>query len=343
MIDTSLIPPEKLAAVERALGDSFGVTKLDDIRPITKGNTNALVFRIVVQGAPRLLRIVMRSVDPTLADHFTCMRIAAEAGLAPKVFYASVEDRVSITDFVPEVPFPKADALARMPVALRSLHSLQPFPKREARLNTTCTFLLNREVAQTGLIDRMQTSNLLPLSESRELFPLYEQLSSVCASLKPEPVSSHNDLFKPDNILFDGNRVWLVDWEAAFLNDRYADLAVIANMLADSDAEERAFLESYLGQPADDYQLARLYVMRQLAHTFYALGFLFVASFSGPVDWSEPAPDFEQLRKRIWAGETNTSERPGRIAFARANLHRLLENANTTRFAEALRLLSNPQ
>ena len=27
-----------------------------------------------------------------------------------------------------------------------------------------------------------------------------------------EMVSSHNDLFKPDNMLFDGNRLWLVDW-----------------------------------------------------------------------------------------------------------------------------------
>src|ERR1022692_2472698 len=33
-------------------------------------------------------------------------------------------------------------------------------------------------------------------------------------------VSSHNDL-TPENSLFDGDRGWLVDWEAAFLNDRY--------------------------------------------------------------------------------------------------------------------------
>ena len=41
----------------------------------------------------------------------------------------------------------------------------------------------------------------------------------------------HNDPFKPDNMLFEGNRLWLVDWEAAFQNDRYADLAVVANMI----------------------------------------------------------------------------------------------------------------
>lgn len=35
---------------------------------------------------------------------------------------------------------------------------------------------------------------------------------------------------KPENILFDGVRSRLVDWEAASLNDRYTDLAVVANL-----------------------------------------------------------------------------------------------------------------
>ena len=87
-------------------------------------------------------------------------------------------------------------------------------------------------------------------------------------------VSSHNDLFKPDNILFDGSRVWLVDWEAAFLNDRYADLAVVANLVATNETEERIYLQEYFGQPADAYQLARLFLMKQITHMFYAMAFL---------------------------------------------------------------------
>jgi len=69
-------------------------------------------------------------------------------------------------------------------------------------------------------------------------------------------VSSHNHLFKPDNILFDGLRVWLVDCEAAFRNDRYADLAVVANLVVASEAEERVYLQEYLGEPPDACQLA---------------------------------------------------------------------------------------
>ena len=56
-------------------------------------------------------------------------------------------------------------------------------------------------------------------------------------------------MFKPDNMLFDGSRLWLVDWEAAFQNDRYADLAVAANMLVANETEERIYLQEYFGAP----------------------------------------------------------------------------------------------
>jgi thiamine kinase-like enzyme len=35
-----------------------------------------------------------------------------------------------------------------------------------------------------------------------------------------------------------------VDWEAAFQNDRYADLAVVANMLVANEAENRSIFKT---------------------------------------------------------------------------------------------------
>ena len=49
------------------------------------------------------------NTDPT--RQFTCMRIAAEAGLAPRVLYTSIEDRISITDFLEARPLPAPEAL----------------------------------------------------------------------------------------------------------------------------------------------------------------------------------------------------------------------------------------
>ena len=137
-----MIPQEKSASVTRGLREAFGVTEFDDIRRLTGGHTSSLVFRIVVRGSPFVLKIIMRTDDPT--RHFTCMKATAEAGLAPHVWYTSIEDRISITDFVEAVPFPVTEALVRMPTALRTLHALPPFAGVENHLNTSCMFLMNK-------------------------------------------------------------------------------------------------------------------------------------------------------------------------------------------------------
>src|SRR4051794_31920691 len=121
-----MIPQEKSAAVTRGLHEAFGVTAFEDICMLTGGNSTSRVFRIIVRGSPYLLKMIMRTDDPT--RHYACMKAAAEAGLAPHVWYANVEDRTFITDFVKVAPFPVSEALVRIPAALRRLHALPPFP-----------------------------------------------------------------------------------------------------------------------------------------------------------------------------------------------------------------------
>ena len=130
--------------------------------------------------------------------------------------YTSTEDQISITDFVEEVPFPPAEALVRMPPVLRALHALPPFPPGVHYLDTSCMFLMHKGDALDGFIKKFRETNILPKDESDELFAWHAQSGTVYPQHDPDVacpdmVSSHNDLFKPDNILFDGRRVWLVD------------------------------------------------------------------------------------------------------------------------------------
>ena len=332
-----MIPQEKSTAVTCGLREAFGVTEFEEIRELTGGHGCNPVFRIVVRGSPFLLRMNMRAGD--LTCHYTCMKAAAEAGLAPQVWYTSVEDRISITDFVEAVPFPPTEALVRIPAALRTLHALPPFPKRAHHLNTSCTFLLNKGTALDGFIQRFQAANFVPKGESEEFFARYAQVAAVYPH--HDMVSSHNDLFKPDNILFDGHRVWLVDWEAAFLNDRYADLAVVANLVVTNDAEERVYLQEYFGEPPDQYQQARFFLMQQVAHMFYAMGFLLLGSSGKPINWSETVPELRDFHRRIWAGEVNLADNQMKTAYARAHWKQLLQNTRQARFNEALRIVSD--
>jgi aminoglycoside phosphotransferase (APT) family kinase protein len=324
-----MIPPEKSAAVSRGLREAFGVTDFEDVRMMTQGLSSALGFRIVVRGSPYLLRIITRTDemnDPT--RQFTSMKAGAEAGLAPHVWYTSIEDRICIADFVEAVPFPATEALVRMPGALRMLHALPPFPKA-----------LNY-VTVDGSIRKFQAATILSKGETEEIFTRYGQLSAAYPRHDSDMVSCHNDL-KPENILFDGHRVWLVGWEAAFVNDRYFDLAIVANFVVTNDSEEKAYLQEYFGQPPNEYQLARFFLMCQVMHMLYAAFFLLLGSSGKPVNQSEKLPSFRDFHQRIWAGEVNLADNDMKTVYGRVHWEQLLQNMRQARFDEALRIVSD--
>lgn len=177
------------------------------------------------------------------------MNAAAEAGLAPRVLHSNKAEGIAIIDWIESVPFPTAQALVCLPATLRGLHLLPPFPK---------TF--NYVTAHKFFIWRLRTANLLPEAEVEEVFCGYKRICAVYPRLDADLVSCHMDL-KPENILFDGRRVWLIDWRAAFLNDRYFDLAIVANFVVANEADERTYLAEYFGQPPDEYQRARFFLM----------------------------------------------------------------------------------
>jgi hypothetical protein len=327
-----MIPESKNAAVARGLQEAFGVTEFEDIRMLTAGLSSALVFRVVVRGCAYLLRIITRTdamSEPT--RQFGCMKSAAEAGLAPRVWYTSVEDRVSITDFVEARPLPTTEALVRLPVTLRALHTLPPFP----------SFRLGNYLdAMDGFVKKFQAAKILPESETEELFQLYARVRSIYPGDDSDMVSSHNDA-KPENVLFDGGRVWLVDWEAAFLNDRYHDLAVVANFVVTNDAEEEVYLRTYFGEAPGEYRLARFYLMRQLAHVFYAVVFMLLGSSGKPIEPNAKAPTFRDFHNRIWAGEISLETGETKLQYARLHMSQVLQNMHTVRFQDALRIVSD--
>jgi len=332
-----MIPQDKIAAAARGLTEAFGVAAFDDIRDLTERPGSNRAFRIVVRGSAYLLRINTRPGD--MKRHFDCMQAAADAGLAPIVRYANADDRISITDFVNTEPLPANEALRRVPAALRALHALPPFPV--APFNTTCTFLLNKGDLLDGFLRQFQAAKILPERGLEEFLAQYARLAAAYSSLDPDPVPSHNDLFKPDNILFDGNRLWLVDWEAAFQNDRYADLAVVANMLVAGEAEEQVYLQEYFGAPPTSYQAARFYLMRQLAHMFYAMAFLSQGSAGKPVDWSEPVPAYNDFQRRFWARDVGLADSHSKAVYGRVHWERLRKNLGEPGLDEALKITAN--
>ena len=323
-----MIPEEKNEGVARALRATFGVTEFEDIRRMTKGLSSDLMFRIVVKGSPFLLQIMTRMderSDPVRV--FTCMKAAAEADLAPRVLYSNTERGIAIIDWIEAVPFPPTQAFVQLPARLKRLHALPLFPKA-----------FNYTTAHNSFIWRLRRSGLLSGNVIEEVFHRYQQICAVYPRLDADLVSCHMAL-KPENILFDGSRAWLVGWMAAFVNDRYFDLAVVADFVVTNDGEERTYLEEYFDQPPDDYQLARFFLMRQVLHMLSAAVFLLLGSAGEPIRQNENPTSFRDFHERIWAGEVNLADNDQKTVYGMVHWEQLLRNVRQTRLDESLRTI----
>lgn len=327
-----MIPENKLGDVKRALQSTFGVSTCDDIKRLTTGLSNALVLRIVVQGKTYLLKIARTDVlsDPTLY-YYTCMKSAAEAGIAPRVWYAGVEDGISITDFVELKPFPLSEAKNKLADLLRKLHSLSPFSKTIHGLDTTNRFA-----------QKFREAKIIPENITEELFRSLARITHVYPRIKKDLVPCHNDL-KPENILYDGSKAWLSDWEAAFTNDRYSDLSIVANFVTTNEPDEAEFLKRYFGRNVTEYELARFYLMRQIMHMSYFTVFMVVVAATGKnININAIAKhDFRSFHNRMWAGEIDLASDEPRLEYALVHLEQVKLNLLTKRFEDALRIVSN--
>ena len=255
------------------------------------------------------------------------MQTAAEAGIAPHIWYANVEDRILITDFVEAKPYPDDMAL-RMAATIRRLHVLPNFP--HPKMGNYF------EAMHNGFVRRFQAAHLLPESATDELFRRYDEIVKVYPHNGTDLVASHNDL-KPQNIRFDGNRIWLVDWESAFLNDRYVDLAVVANFFVKDEADEEAFLNTYFGEPAGEYQRARFFLMRQALSMFYTALLMLEASRVGiTLDADMPTPDFREYHQDLIANKIDMMTAEKKIQYGIIHLREALRNMQTQRFEKFL-------
>jgi hypothetical protein len=326
-----MIPEAKQLAVTRALVQAFGVNEYEDIHLLNGGLSSALAFKIIVKNNPYLLKILRQELISDPAVEFACMQTAAEAGIAPRIWVANVADRLLISDFVEARPFPQ-DMPARIASTLRRLHSLPPFPRPKMGSYID---------AMDGLVRRFQAAHLLPESATAELFRLYGELLRVYPRIDTDQVSSHNDL-KPQNIRFDGSRIWLLDWESAFLNDRYVDLAIAANFFVEDETRQESYLETYFGGPPGEYRLARFFLMRQALSMFYAALLLLEAARAGlSIDAEMALPGFRDYHRDLLSDRIDMTTAAAKAQYGMLHLRQALGNMRTPRFEQALDLVSD--
>ena len=319
------LSPDRLPGVRKALRAVFGTEALDGWAPVSGGLSGAGTWRIRVGGIAYLLR-VEAGRDALRDPHrgYACLKLAAEACLAPRVRYADADDGVVISDFVEarsltlDYAGSRADLVVELAQAVRALHAIPGFPP-----------LVDYLEGLGALVGQAAAGGAVPDGA----FDAWPRLYAVCRRLPPQPVSSHNDL-NPRNLVYDGRRIWLVDWEAAFRADRYVDLAAIANVFAADPDGEALLLRTYFGRDATAAERARLWLFRQVSHVFHAA--VFVAGVAGRARAETlDGPSLNDLHQGLALGEPLLDTDEGRLAYGLARLRTATANLASPAFAEA--------
>lgn len=209
------------------------------------GLSSAGVYRVESAGGTFVLKIT-NAHEPLAAWRQTIhfRQLAAQAGVAPRIIHVDEGRRAVVSAFVVDRSFPRfyrdprthEAALGQLGRTLRRVHEL-PLP--------------------SGAVADDERALLASFwSELDGKFPLPAFVSEAVRPLRLEPaparegamVVSHNDV-NPSNLVYDGENILLLDWEAVAPNDALYDLAAIAVFLRMDEPTCRRLLAAHDGAP----------------------------------------------------------------------------------------------
>jgi len=326
-----IVPAVHRDAARAVLATAFGATGIGTIAPVMGGASGALAFRIGIGNRRHLLRIEGPASPLRNPHQYLSMRIAAEAGIAPGIHAIDEAARIVAMDFIEERPLETypggACALAQaLGETLARVQATSPFPRFVEYPDIVAR--LWAHVCRTGLFapGAFDIHND-HLARIREAY-VWDSAKSV---------SSHNDPL-PRNILFDGKRLWMIDWESAYRNDPLVDAAIMLDSFAPSPELEAMLLRAWLGRAPDEMLRGRLTLVRALTRLYYA-GVLLSASAAAAwtiADTDLTAPTVPELQQAIRQGRLRPGTPETKHVLGKMYLASFLSGSTPPGFAAAV-------
>jgi aminoglycoside phosphotransferase (APT) family kinase protein len=293
------------------------------ITPVAAGLSGAGVYRVEHDGRAFVLKVAGEGEDA--GDWRTALeiqRLAADAGVAPRIVHVDEARRAVVTVFVADRSFPalyldpgtRAAALTLLGRTVRRIHAL-PLPAG-ARVRDPRAFLtqLSAGVRAPGFV--------LPAFAAAAIDRV---LAEDPAPVRDAPVLGHNDL-NPTNFIYDGERLLVLDWAAAGPMDAFYDLAVLAVFLRMDEATCLTLLAAYddAGAPATALP-DRFTYHRRLAAALAGTMQLFIArrmkhAGATGAETLDTTLSLGEFYQRMRAGELKVGTPDGQWAFGLALL-----------------------
>lgn len=243
-------------ARRRAAGLSFWKGPVTP-EPLGDGITN-VNFKVIDDGVPYFVRIGgdIPEHGITRSAEIASSRAAIGAGVAPALLH--IEPGAQVTQFIDGKTFGEEDVrnqanLERLLPVIKRLHHEAPNHVRGAA-PLFWVFHVLRDYAGRMRDDGHRLADSLP-----GLMTLAGELEEAVGDIRL--VFGHNDLL-PANVIDDGSRIWLIDWEYAGFNSPLFDLGGLASNNQLSPQQERWMLDAYFEREPDDHLMHRYGAMK---------------------------------------------------------------------------------
>ena len=181
------------------------------VKSFPHGLSGAAVYDVATDAGEFVVRVLASSNHEQWHRYITKLRVVADAGIAPPLAWVDEGERATVSPKIEAQlstaladPVARPQAIASVVDTLARLHRLPAEAFGSADPVAMARLLWDDQVAKPGF--------------PAWALPAVGRIDSATALLDADPrrAPGHNDM-NPTNVLWDGSRVWLVDWDSGVL------------------------------------------------------------------------------------------------------------------------------
>lgn len=337
------IKKEQVDPIIHACDRLFG-RSMQQLCLLTGGRGTSKILKFSIIDKEYVCRVVDSNrpafFNKTVSEVYN-MKIVNQLNLTPKVHFSDEQTGIMIMDYVHNI-FLTTQILkdeehseplyTQFAKSLHALHSGPRFAEESTNIFT--------DVAVTA---KGGDFKLMP-SDALDILNTMSSLESV---LKKHQTTApcHKEL-NGNNVLFDGKKIYFIDWEGSGNCDPFVDLAIASIFFIFSEEKEDHFLKSYFGTAPTKEQKAHLYLMKQICLCFYMFKSLRRVTGSARIDLSKEQVNLESLQSykdfvlEFFNGCSKVCTIDDFKTFTYVFLREVKKNIDSPRFKEAIEILS---
>ena len=268
----------------------------DDVVIERLGGLTNLVYRIEAGAERYVLRVAGKGTEEYIdrAVEMHNARLAAEAGVSAELLYADAPSGLMVTRYLdgtetmsPESFRSSAGAPARAARAFKQLHDCG----REFRFRFELFAMIDDYLA---LLDGKGAA--LP-DDYHDVVAEAEAVRRVLDA-NPTPLAPCHCDPLCENLLDDGARMWIVDWEYSGMNDPIWDLGDLSVEAGFEARHDREMTDAYCGGAAPAHVYGRMVIYKAMCDLLWTLWGLIQHANENPAEdfWAYAVNRFERCK-----------------------------------------------